>query len=324
MESALSQKQAKQITGSKSGPLRVNPDKHMTKFDENKKTLVLDLDKTLVYLTLEAPTKGAEYSTVLDEEGKFRRYAIKRPGLERFIKEMSSLFNICILTSMKMKHVINAVEAVGLDPYIFEVYSRDECVKVSENIYMKSLLKLGFDLSTTIFMDDSSHHMRSQPLNGILVQAFTGEKDDRCFELLTPFLRYIATHADVRPVTEKLYAYFESQEKEQEKTRKQKKHKSDPKNGMSLIAEVTEEEEELQRDNEIKRRKKSFSANSSFEKNVVIKQFDFESKSTGASLSLSKTSSLSFGSDQGTDSFFSSLEIAKTSSMKSTKQVSAQ
>ena len=322
MESSPSSKQTNQQKDSGSAPLIVNQDKYITKFDENKKTLVLDLDKTLVYLTLEAPPKGSDYSTVFDEEGKFRRYAIKRPGLERFIKEMRTFFNICIVTSMPMKHSIKAVEAIGLDPYVFEVYSRDECVKVSENIYMKSLLKLGFDLSTTIFMDDSSHHMRSQPLNGILVQAFTGEKNDRCFELLTPFLRYIATHADVRPVTEKLYAYFESGIKDSQK-KKLKKGKSDSKNMMSQIAEVTEDDEDIQRENEIRKRKKSFSANVSFVNKEVIKEFDFESKSAGASLSQSKCSSLSFGSDQGTDSFLSSLELTKTSSLKSTKQVSA-
>ena len=305
-------------------PLRVNPDKFQTSFDENKKTLVLDLDKTLVYLTLKPPTKGLEYSTILDEEGRLQSYAIKRPGLDGFIKEMSSLFNICIFTSMKMKHAMKAVKSIGLAPYIFEVYSRDECVRVSESIYMKSLLNLGFDLSTTIFMDDAPHHMRSQPLNGILVHPFKGEKDDNCFGLLAPFLRYIMTLSDVRPVTEKLYAFFETEAKAQEKTLKQKKEKASPKNTMPLIAEEqTEEDEGFQRDYDMTKRKKSSSANASMVKQNSWKSSDFyESKSTGASMSLSRGSSVTFFSDQESESAMSALELSKISSDKKDKQVS--
>lgn len=82
---------------------------------------------------------------------------------------------------------------MGLTPYIFEVYTREHCTKITANTYMKSLLNLGFSFSNTIFVDDSAKHMRIQPLNGILIQAFKGEMDDSGLIILSPFLRYIAT-----------------------------------------------------------------------------------------------------------------------------------
>lgn len=60
-------------------------------------------------------------------------------------------------------------------------------------MYMKSLLNLGFSLSNTIFVDDTAIQMRSQPLNGILIQSFKGQISDSALMYLGPFLKFAAT-----------------------------------------------------------------------------------------------------------------------------------
>lgn len=283
MQSGSFHKETKQIGRSKVSPLRANPHEYISEFDRNKKTLVLDLDQTLVYLTLVTPTKGTEFTTITDE-GKLLSYAIERPGLHRFIKEMSVLFNICIYTSMKMHHAIKTVEAVGLAPYIFDVYACAECVKIAENNYMKSLLKLGFDLSSTIFMDDSPYQISSQPLNAILVQPFKGDRGDSCFALLAPFLRYIVTLSDVRSVTEKLYAYFEREIQKQDKQLELQKQKRSSKNALPEIVEEVEEE------NTSVMKKRGILSNESKQQrsDTSMMVYEFDSNSTSASSSESR------------------------------------
>lgn len=106
-------------------------------------------------------------------------YVIKRPGLDLFLNEMSSVYNICIYTAHKSKvgnYCITAlifffkdaeeiVNAVGITPFVFKVLSRNDCTKISRGIYMKSLMNLGFSLSETIFIDVSSIEiLESSPL----------------------------------------------------------------------------------------------------------------------------------------------------------------
>lgn len=76
--------------------------KFSTEFDENKKTLVLDLDQTLVYLTVDQPSKEGSFVEIL-EQGKVKSFAAKRPGLDQFMKEMSAIYNICIYTANRSK-----------------------------------------------------------------------------------------------------------------------------------------------------------------------------------------------------------------------------
>eukprot|EP00331_Platyophrya_macrostoma_P033846 CAMPEP_0176439356 /NCGR_PEP_ID=MMETSP0127-20121128/19892_1 /TAXON_ID=938130 /ORGANISM="Platyophrya macrostoma, Strain WH" /LENGTH=319 /DNA_ID=CAMNT_0017823605 /DNA_START=54 /DNA_END=1013 /DNA_ORIENTATION=- len=272
-------------------PRRVSQEKYGKEFDKTKKTLVFDLDQTLIYLTTEVPSKAVD-SVLISNEGS-KSYAIKRPGLESFLKEMSVFYNICIYVGKKRKHAVDIVEAVGLAPYIFEVYSREHCVKVSENTYMKSLMQLGFSLSNTVFVDDSASQMRSQPLNGILIQAFKGDPFDGALDYLSMFLQKLAMEVDVRPVTDKLFAFYESQKEPTERKLKTKKKKSNPKDSNEALPLIVEakEEDEAQISPALELRK------------INSDEVSIE----GSRIMYSQMSKSTSGSDSPTTSFYSSL-----------------
>lgn len=63
----------------------------------------MDLNHTLVYLTMEKPNKDTTTYVQIPNKNETPAYVIKRPGLDLFIKEMSALFNICIYTAKKAK-----------------------------------------------------------------------------------------------------------------------------------------------------------------------------------------------------------------------------
>jgi len=242
-------------------PRSLKRKKFGTEFDENKKTLVLDLDQTLIYLTVDVPSKETNFVEIPDQ-GKFTSFAIKRPGLDQFMKEMSAIFNICIYTANKTRYANDIVKAVGLTPYIFEVYTREHCTKVSEKMYMKSLLNLGFSLANTIFVDDSAIQMRSQPLNSILIQSFKGEIGDSALIYLSPFLKHVSTLNDVRPVTEKLFDFYDQSSNNPKKKRSSKTKKSSPKstnlNILPLISEEKEEDDNLEKPRTIRKKAITF------------------------------------------------------------------
>jgi TFIIF-interacting CTD phosphatase-like protein len=71
----------------------------MKTWDKNKKTLVLDLDETLVYsyYTKDNPNGHSDYSFVCNDGTKIS--VIYRPHLTNFIKYAKSNFNIIVWTS---------------------------------------------------------------------------------------------------------------------------------------------------------------------------------------------------------------------------------
>lgn len=45
------------------------------------------------------------------------------------------------------------LKAIGILDYFFEIYDTDYCKKVSNDVYMKSLVGLGFPLQNTVYVD---------------------------------------------------------------------------------------------------------------------------------------------------------------------------
>ncbi len=67
---------------------------------QEKKTLVLDLDRTIVYQTTDVPNKQTNFVEISDNVN-MKSFVVKRPGLDIFMKEMSSLYNVCIYSEEK-------------------------------------------------------------------------------------------------------------------------------------------------------------------------------------------------------------------------------
>ena len=73
--------------------------------NKGKKTLILDLDETLVHSSF-IPVSIYDLILPIDLEGnKINAYVTKRPGINSFIKHLSNIFEIVVFTASLSKVV---------------------------------------------------------------------------------------------------------------------------------------------------------------------------------------------------------------------------
>lgn len=77
--------------------------------DIGKKTLVLDLDETLVHSSFQ-PTQSCQYKIPVEIEGSvYNVYVYRRPGAIEFIRHMSTLYEVVIYTASLKKVPVQAL-----------------------------------------------------------------------------------------------------------------------------------------------------------------------------------------------------------------------
>lgn len=71
--------------------------------DKGKKTLVLDLDETLVHSTFQPSTDCQYVIPVEIDGGVYNVYVYRRPGALEFIRHMSELYEVIVYTASLKK-----------------------------------------------------------------------------------------------------------------------------------------------------------------------------------------------------------------------------
>ncbi|KAK8814001.1 hypothetical protein WA538_000354, partial [Blastocystis sp. DL] len=175
--------------------------------DKGKKTLVLDLDETLVHSSFQ-PTTDCQYVIPVTIEGNvYKVYVYRRPGACEFIEHMSQFYEIIVYTaSLKivrfpsLSHVSYADPLLDqMDPKGLIAYRlfRDHCV-VSDGVLVKDLGLLGRDLRSVVIIDNAAVSFKFQPRNGIECTPFIDNMADDELGEMTPFLEYLSKKPDVR------------------------------------------------------------------------------------------------------------------------------
>eukprot|EP00475_Leptophrys_vorax_P019571 TRINITY_DN26819_c0_g1_i1.p1 TRINITY_DN26819_c0_g1~~TRINITY_DN26819_c0_g1_i1.p1 ORF type:complete len:466 (-),score=15.29 TRINITY_DN26819_c0_g1_i1:407-1804(-) len=162
----------------------------------NRKTLVLDLDETLIHSVF-TPIINADFVIDLDVDGKLTTiYVHKRPGVEEFLRAVAQVYEVVVFTA-SMASYANALVNL-LDPegtLVHHRLFRDSCVWW-RNSYVKDLSMLGRDLATTMIVDNSPLSYAFQPENGIPILSYYDEQGDRELSKLAPFLVKLASVED--------------------------------------------------------------------------------------------------------------------------------
>eukprot|EP00331_Platyophrya_macrostoma_P020191 CAMPEP_0176466760 /NCGR_PEP_ID=MMETSP0127-20121128/38085_1 /TAXON_ID=938130 /ORGANISM="Platyophrya macrostoma, Strain WH" /LENGTH=320 /DNA_ID=CAMNT_0017859991 /DNA_START=27 /DNA_END=989 /DNA_ORIENTATION=+ len=176
-----------------------------TRYDETKKTLIFDLDNTLILACKDVPENGKYAQIILEKDDQLVvRYIVKRPGLLKFLKKLSKKFNICIYTSAEETYAKKVIEATSISKYIYTFYDRAHCNKVGNCSFVKDIWALGFKDTQAVLIDDIAFQIENQPNNGINIKAFEGQECDRELYKLYPFLKKLQGIEDVRPVQKHL------------------------------------------------------------------------------------------------------------------------
>eukprot|EP00658_Telonema_sp_P-2_P041836 TRINITY_DN2996_c0_g1_i2.p1 TRINITY_DN2996_c0_g1~~TRINITY_DN2996_c0_g1_i2.p1 ORF type:complete len:297 (-),score=76.13 TRINITY_DN2996_c0_g1_i2:120-1010(-) len=155
------------------------------------RTLVLDLDETLVH-------------TTWDRQHGWRTQ--KRPYLDKFLKTMSQHFEIVIF-SCGLVHTVDPVIG-AIDPnqsmVMYRLYRDSTVYRKGE--YIKDLSRLNRDLNRVIMIDDNAEHVQDQPENAIVIPKFTGDNSDMVLLQLIPLLKGMFDK-DVQDVREEIERY---------------------------------------------------------------------------------------------------------------------
>jgi len=173
---------------------------------DTRKTLVLDLDETLVHCFLEYEENTTyDWTFQVDSEnGLFDVFCRVRPHLEEFLKECAKMFELVLFTASQDNYANKVLDHVDPAGYIQHRLFRRHCTKVRGN-FVKDLSKLGRKLGQTIIIDNSPLTFSFQPLNGIPSDNWFGDQMDQELLQLLPILRHLKAAKDVRDELAEIY-----------------------------------------------------------------------------------------------------------------------
>lgn len=193
-------------------PLSRNPEKK-----RRKKTLILDLDETLIHsLSRGAPRSLGSSSSCHMIELKVNNmatlyYVYKRPFCDFFLREISKWFELQIFTASVKEYadpIIDWLEndmvdlKLGTPLKVFtKRYYRSDCTYRPGVGYIKDLLKFfpkDDDLRGVIIVDNSPVSYALHEDNAVMIEGWINDQGDRDLLNLLPLLYSLSVCIDVR------------------------------------------------------------------------------------------------------------------------------
>jgi len=154
---------------------------------KGRKTLVLDLDETLVHSSFR-PVPGPDFIISIELDGVTHRvYVQKRPGVDHFLEEMGSKFEVVVFTASLDKYANPVLDILDPKGHVKVRLFREACVQHYGN-YVKDLSLLGRRIEDTLIIDNSPFSYMFQPENAIPITSWFNDKTDRELYDLVPFL----------------------------------------------------------------------------------------------------------------------------------------
>ncbi|CAD8171361.1 unnamed protein product [Paramecium octaurelia] len=139
-------------------------------------TLVLDLDETLVHYQ-EFPKGGGQF--------------LVRPFVEEFLEQLSKYYEIIIFTAALPDYANFIIDIIDKKGFVKQRLYRDKTI-FKDQVYIKDLSILNRSLSKIIIVDNMPENFQLQPENGIYIQSWFGDTQDRALKDLQPLLEQIA------------------------------------------------------------------------------------------------------------------------------------
>mmetsp|Transcript_9999 Transcript_9999/g.15089 ORF Transcript_9999/g.15089 Transcript_9999/m.15089 type:complete len:217 (-) Transcript_9999:28-678(-) len=167
----------------------------------DRRTLVLDLDETLVHCS----TSPLAQPDFVFNVQSFQVYAKLRPGLFEFLRHVSKHFEVVIFTASHQvyaSHLLDLIEQQHQQTFFSHRLYRDACLGLGE-LYVKDLSILNRDLAQVVIVDNSPTAFTYQVENGVPIVSWYGAQDDNHLSQLLPLLKRIATlpiSHDIRPL----------------------------------------------------------------------------------------------------------------------------
>ena len=175
--------------------------------NNNKKTLVLDLDETLVHSSFEKFKNEYDYKikvkyilyNKVDIDFKLRDvYIMIRPYLNEFLERVSKCYEIIIFTASQSTYANMVIDLIDINKVCKYRFFRDSCSFIN-NGYVKELKKLNRNMKSLIILDNNSNSYCLDPENGIPIKSFYEDKNDKELIQMSYVLEKLSKVYDVRP-----------------------------------------------------------------------------------------------------------------------------
>jgi len=156
--------------------------------NHQKPILAVDLDHTLIHGFIGAKeAKLADLHTTGYQPSQILRFRVngqscvvfKRPGVEKFLLEMSKHYDLVLWTAGTQLYADPIVDWLDPEKVIFSkrMY-RTECTQSRDGRFVKDLNKLQVALSRVLILDNSEKSYAFQPANGVPISDFTTSNSD--------------------------------------------------------------------------------------------------------------------------------------------------
>lgn len=166
---------------------------------EHRKTLVLDLDETLVHSSFK-PVNDADFCVDIELDNSIHRvYVRKRPGVDWFLKEVAKHYELVVFTASLSKYADPVMDVLDPERFVSARLFREHCVYHTGN-YVKDLTRLGRPLEQIIIVDNSPYSFMFQPDNAVPITSWFSDKEDIELLLLVYYLETMVDSPDVAAV----------------------------------------------------------------------------------------------------------------------------
>ena len=164
---------------------------------ENKKTLILDLDETLVHSSF-TPFEKNDIILEVDFEGiMYNIYVLVRPFAKEFIINVSKYFEVVIFTASIPKYASPLLDILDKQKNIKHRLYREQCTFIN-GLYIKDLKRLNRPLKDLIIVDNSPLAYAFNEENGLPIKTWYDDYSDNELQKILPLIIFLSNVNDVR------------------------------------------------------------------------------------------------------------------------------
>ena len=163
----------------------------------DKKTLILDLDETLVHSSF-TPFEKNDIVLNVDFDGiMYNIYVLVRPGAKNFIKNISQYFEVVIFTASMSNYASALLDILDTDHSITYRLYREHCTFLN-GIYIKDLKRLNRNIKDVIIVDNSPLAYAFNSENGLPIKTWYEDPNDLELMKISKILEFLSRTKDVR------------------------------------------------------------------------------------------------------------------------------
>ncbi|KAG2265854.1 hypothetical protein Bca4012_076805 [Brassica carinata] len=166
----------------------------LTKYTNTKRTIILDLDETLVHSTTQMP--GVKYDFMV-------MVKMKSEIMPIFVVKRET-YNVAVFTAGLEDYASQVLDKLDKKGVISQRLYRDSCTELNGR-YVKDLtVVVGKDLGSALIVDDNPFAYSLQPENGVPITAFVDYMKDQELLKMVEFLKICYVYEDMRDAVQDL------------------------------------------------------------------------------------------------------------------------